>query len=62
MGNLISCTISGDAWQVCLRAIGPMSLVAFFDDRIGSDDLESLMDEILVQDHMICEGQGCAKS
>jgi len=62
MGSLISCTISGDAWQVCLRAIGPMSLVAFFDDRMGSEDLENLVDEILVQDQMTCEGQGCARS
>ena len=62
MGSLISCTISGDAWQVCLRAIGPMSLVAFFDDRMGSEDLENLVDEILIQDQMMCEGQGCARS
>jgi tetratricopeptide (TPR) repeat protein len=62
MGSLISCTISGDAWQVCLRAIGPMSLVAFFDDRMASEDLEGLVDGMLVQDQLLSEGQACARS
>lgn len=49
IGTLQSCVLTGDSWQVVIRAVDDMSLVAFLEGTTTGSSIESLFDQLAVQ-------------